>query len=335
MALCLTTAADDHGRRLDRVLRKALRDLPLSAIHRLLRKGAVLVDGKAAGADYRILAGQTITVDKMEVISKTVPGKKANISGGKTQEPEILFEGEELLVINKPAGIPVHGMRAANSKSCETLEELVRAYLEPKLPPSLSFRPGPLHRLDRYSSGIIVFSKNLEGARIFSALMRERRIKKYYLAPVEGVIEKDEIWEDALTRDHRQKKTFLREASQNEKPGPNEANRAQTALTKVSPILGSRAYTLILAEIETGRTHQIRAQSAARGHPLLGDKKYGARSGKEIPVSSGSFLLHAWRMEFPLGVPLPVKIEAPLPERFRKTLEELFGESFLKWLSRS
>ena len=198
-----------------------------------------------------------------------------------------------------------------------SLEDRVLAYLEPKLPPSLSFKPGPLHRLDRPSSGIVAFSTNLEGARLFSSLMRERKIKKSYLALVTGTIEKAELWADDLVRDREMKKTFIG------RPSPDGIGaEGKTALTKVVPLLKSPACTLILAEIETGRTHQIRAQAAAHGHPLLGDKKYSG-SAQKNQYSAGGFLLHAWRMEFGEGTPFPPVIEAPLPERFCRKIEEL------------
>jgi len=321
MPLNLTAAADDNGRRLDRILRKALRDLPLSAIHRLLRTGSVLVDGKTAPADFRVQCGQTITV---KVSDDFTPEKaqKAQMASGLILPEIILYEGEGLLILNKPEGITVHGR--------ESLADWVLNYLKPKIPPSLSFRPGPLHRLDKPSSGIIVFSTSLEGARFFSAILRERKVVKRYLAIVEGVIKKGEVWTDELVRDHKRKKTF-RAKTGNKIPGSADTTeQAKTALTRVSPLAYNQNCTLILAVIETGRTHQIRAQAAEHGHPLLGDKKYGSlgTKGQAFPASESSydnnFLLHAWRMEFPENTPLPRSIEAPLSERFREKIRELF-----------
>jgi len=330
MELSLTAAVDDDGRRLDRILRKALRELPLSAIHRILRQGCVRVNGQPATAARRIRAGETITVTDIsgEGLSRKREGAK---SKGIFNFPGyILFEGAGLLLVNKPAGLAVHGEAGGSAphlterfaKSLaeplvEPLAEQVLAYLTPKLPPSLSFRPGPLHRLDKPSSGVIAFSASLEGARHFSAMMRERKIKKFYLAIVEGVIAKAEIWQDELSRDRNLKKTFS---------GAGHDGKTRTAITRVKPLARNAACTLILAEIETGRSHQIRAQAAAHGHPLLGDKKYG---GKPLPKGGGGFLLHAWRMEFPADNPLPDLpglIEAPLPDYFRAKILELFGE---------
>ena len=345
MPLTLNAAGDDDGRRLDKILRKALRELPLSAIHRMLRKGAVLVDGETAAAERRIRAGETITVADAALSQARdrgaeMEGASANAAGEKKPAKTrlaagvVLYEGAGLLIINKPAGLEVHGR--------ESLEEQVRSYLKPKLPPSLSFRPGPLHRLDKPSSGIIVFSTNLEGARVFSALMRDRKIAKYYLALVEGVIKKAEVWRDELIRDRGRNKTFAMDPGammvDSSRPSADFVRAAgettaKTALTRVSPLAGNAACTLVRVEIETGRTHQIRAQAAGRGHPLAGDKKYGGRAFSGMPdKSSGAhsgFLLHAWRMEFPMETPFPRMVQAPLPEYFKRKICGLFGEKVL------
>ena len=344
--LTLTAATDDDGRRLDRILRKVMRDLPLSTIHRLLRQGLVLVNGEKAGADRRVRAGEKIMVNNInsgflsqkhkgageDAVSNNHPKKfSANLRsntvptfGSLLREEKvtdlILFEGSGLLALNKPSGLAVHGMKNEHK---ESLEDWVRSYLAPKMPPSLSFRSGPLHRLDKPSSGIIVFSTSLEGARMFSSLIRDHKIKKKYLALVEGPIKESAIWEDELIRDSNKKKTFISQ------DGEDSVTNVKTAITKVRPLAENPACTLILAEIETGRTHQIRAQAASHGHPLLGDRKYGGHNfpGRNSPqeFSSLSFFLHAWRMESPEGNSLPGLIEAPLPGYFQKKIVELFG----------
>ena len=316
MSLVLTAAADDEGRRLDRILRKALRDLPLSAIHRLLRKGRILLNGKAAGPDCLIHDGDTITVKLYRTeLNGNIESDRMNRRP--PLKSVILFEGAGLLILNKEEGIAVHGR--------ESLGEQVLSFLQPKIPPSLSFKPGPLHRLDKPSSGVIVFSTSLEGAKTFSLLMRERKIKKVYLALVEGRTGKSEIWQDELLRDTNERKTLTRPPLDGTGP-----DGFKPGLTRVRALAGNSGYTLIRAEIETGRTHQIRAQAAFHGHPLAGDRKYG---GMALAKNSGrGFLLHAWRLEFPAeaGLPLPRIIEAPLPEYFQKMIWELFGNVTLR-----
>ena len=301
----LKTGDDDADRRLDRILRKALRDHPLSLIHRLLRQGRVLVNGRAAAPGDRVPSGATISVPGIESSSRPPPASRTAGSPAL----RILWQGPDLLILNKPAGIAVHGPGG--------LDGLVRAYLGESLSPSLSFRPGPLHRLDKPSSGLIVFSASLAGARTFSALLRDRCLRKSYLALLEGRLETAEVWQDELVRDRDARKTFASE------PGQEGGAPSKNALTRVRPLAASAAYTLALAEIETGRTHQIRAQAAAHGHPLAGDRKYGGHGG--------TLFLHAWKLELrenpPDPPPLPRSIIAPLPAAFQERLRALFGET--------
>jgi 23S rRNA pseudouridine955/2504/2580 synthase len=303
----LITGENDKGRRLDRILRKALASCPLPLIHRLLRQKKVLVNGKPGKANDRIECGAKISIGLLTAPilknTQTREPKKRQLP-----PPEILWQGMGLIAVNKPAGLAVHGHNS--------LDDMVRSFLADKLPPSLSFKPGPLHRLDKPSSGIVVFSTNIEGARLFTSLMRERKIGKTYLAVVEGNVKSEEIWQDDLFRDKEKKKTYV---SQGDTGG------GKNAVTKVTPLASDGNYTLIKAEIATGRTHQIRAQAAFHGHPLAGDKKYG---GKKFGDGSG-FFLHAWKLKF-----LEYEITAPIggnhlpesaPSNLQITLNALCG----------
>ena len=286
----LITGENDKGRRLDRILRKALPFHPLPLIHRLLRQGQVFVNGKPAKAQDRLDCGVVIFIPSLNDAPKPTPRALSPAS------PQIIWQGPGLIAVNKPAGLSVHGS--------ESLDTVVRSFLADKITPSLSFKPGPLHRLDKPSSGVVVFSTDIEGARLFSVLMRERRIRKTYLAIVEGNVKNEEIWEDELVRDKAIRKTFVSR--------PNSAGK-KNAVTKIKPLSSDGNYSLVTAEIATGRTHQIRAQAAAHGYPLAGDKKYGGH-GKD------GFFLHAWKLEF-----LEHSIEAPLPETFKKKIRTLFS----------
>jgi 23S rRNA pseudouridine955/2504/2580 synthase len=367
--MILTAGIDDAGRRLDRILRRALPDLPLSALHRFLRQGCILVNGSPAAGNDRIPAGAVIEVSAVlppehenHGVSR---GKKAfntpcssaslrrqakkNRTLAHTAPPvlPILWEGAGLLVLNKPAGLAVHGFP-------QSLDNQVQEYLSGKLPASLSYRPGPLHRLDKPTSGIIVFGVSLEAARHFSALLAEGKIRKRYLAILEGKVTEDQVWEDTLYRDKAARKTFVKAA---QKIYVEEAgSRARRALTRVSPLAwaekGGRSYTYVRLEIETGRTHQIRAQAACRGHPLAGDSKYGGSR-----FNGRGFFLHAAELELPEEAAeniiyfsrasgdsnrttlrsgdgnsrkdFPPVIKAPLPEAFAQAVNDLFGISAL------
>jgi len=297
----LITGENDKGRRLDRILRKALPDCPLPLIHRLLRQGRVLVNGKPAKPQARLDCGDVVRIPSL----KENDTPKAAAALPRLPPPEIIWQGSGLLAVNKPSGLAVHGPTTCSASgriNLTSLDEIIRSYLAEKLPPSLSFKPGPLHRLDKPSSGIVVFSTSIEGARLFSSLLRERKVHKTYLAIVEGTVKKEEIWEDELIRDKEMKKTFI---------SPSDSSASKNAVTKIKPLANESGCSLILAEIATGRTHQIRAQAASHGHPLAGDRKYGG-SGK------GGFFLHAWKLDF-----LDISIEAPIPDAFMKKLKTL------------
>jgi 23S rRNA pseudouridine955/2504/2580 synthase len=344
----LIAAGNDSGRRLDRVLRKALPEIPLSALYRLFRKGVVLVDGKSASGADRVKAGSVIRLpDPEELTNSRNPGREIpagvnaecpaqrEIPPADAESPgveaskrssalEILFEGSELLVLNKPAGLAVHGPDRDN------LNQRVQSYLAGRIPGSLSFRPGPLHRLDKPTSGIVVFSTGLDGAKTFSRLLEAGKLVKTYLTVLEGNLEEEVLWNDMLFRDKRLRKSVSgragRDSAGSEIPpfrGNEVGNsRLKEAVTKVRPLCRSKSGGLTVAMVmpETGRTHQIRAQAALHRFPLWGDRKYGAGG-------TGGFFLHALSLEFPPDeLPsFPQRISAPLPDAFSAFLTERFG----------
>ncbi|MDR1178255.1 MAG: RluA family pseudouridine synthase [Spirochaetaceae bacterium] len=297
----LRAAENDDNRRLDRVLRKALDGLALSAIHRLLRTGKVRINGKKAGGDFRVRAGDTITVEGCENTQKPPARDRQKAGDGLS----VLYEGGGILIINKPSGTAVHGENG--------LDSLVQSYLEAGLPPSLSFRAGPLHRLDVPTSGVLVFSSSLNGAREFTRLLKERKLKKYYLAVVQGEFEGSETWEDMLVRDRKNRTSAV--------VPDGDSGTTRAALTLARSLMTAGGFSLLLLEIRSGRTHQIRSQAASRGHPLWGDVKYGGTR------NSGGLLLHAVLLVFPgedEAPGFPPYCFAPPPPRFLETAKRLF-----------
>ncbi|MDR1429842.1 MAG: RluA family pseudouridine synthase [Spirochaetaceae bacterium] len=338
MALELLAAENDDNRRLDRVLRKALDSLALSAIHRLLRTGKVRVNGKKAPADCRVRAGDTIAIDTAAIdtaidkrrTTAPAPRRPPRDTGqdtaqdtardtGQAPEPSlsVLYEGGGLLILNKPPGTAVHGRNSLDTR--------VKSRLEAELPPSLSFSPGPLHRLDVPTSGVLAFSSSLAGAREFTRLLREGKLRKYYLAVVQGKLDRPETWEDTLLRDKKNRTSAVVPDSANpDSTSPGSKNpgsgtpKARAALTLATPLANSDDHSLLLLEIRSGRTHQIRSQAASRGHPLWGDTKYGGKRGR--------ILLHAVLLVFPHDRPpdFPSYCFAPPPPRFLETALALF-----------
>ncbi|MCL2043465.1 MAG: RluA family pseudouridine synthase [Treponema sp.] len=313
----LVSGVNDAGRKLDRVLRKALPQYPLSLIHRLLRQKKVTINGKPAIHNTIVRDRDVIQINIKvnKQISVNQNFLKVNVNEI-TELPEIIWRGVGIIIFNKQPGIATHGTNS--------LETIVQLYLAGTLPPSLSFKPGPLHRLDKQTSGAIAFSQTLEGARWFSRLLHEKRLTKTYLAIVEGIVCKEELWEDKLIRDKQAQKTYT-----------GNGENSKEAVTVVKPLVFNDNYTLIEVKISTGRTHQIRAQSAAHGHPLAGDRKYGGKKfpdGYSMPQSHGDdYCLHAWKIEckeLAENVPLefPKLVIAPLPENFTSRINLLFGK---------
>lgn len=307
---------DDAGRRLDRVLRRLLGGAGLSQVYSGLRKGSIRVNGRRAGPDHRLEEGDRILVAASLLAgSPGLGGGARDVKPGPGDHPSIdvaadrleslmVARSEDLLVLNKPKGTLTHGPGS--------LDELVERALPGLGAASLAFKPGPLHRLDRNTSGLVAFPLTIHGARDFTAALREGRMGKTYLALVEARLEDEEYWEDLVERDEE---TLATKVTLTGKP----------ARSLVRPVLLADGLSLVSVRIGTGRTHQIRVQCAHHGHPLAGDRKYGAR-----PSSEGYFL-HAWLLDLRAArLPgLPPIVEAPLPAESRARLERLFGVSEL------
>ena len=324
----LITGKDDKGRRLDRILRKALPEHSLSLIHRLLRQGKILVNGMPGRPDMRIQ--QNAIIQLHIKIPRNFPKKNiARNCGIKMpcikmpgilmpclKMPSIIWHYSGVIFFNKPSGLAAHGKNS--------LDSIVKTWLKETLPPSLSFKPGPLHRLDRYTSGVIAFSENLDGAMAFTNLLMEQCLKKKYLAIVEGRLEKEQLWQNDIVRDKAMRKSFVSEdLFAGRLFGTDE--KAKNAISSVCPIASNGTYSLIEVTITTGRTHQIRVQAACHGHPLAADIKYGGHPFSE----KTNFYLHSWKIEFPANQSLfPREITAPLPQAFLEKTRHLFGREF-------
>ena len=314
-----TAGQNDSGRRLDRVLKIMLKDLEGVNIFSALRKRLILVNGSKAEASYKVNCGDKIKIAsfllKKSPENKSLDGGQQKFSGNFSLDKATVFKNGSVMVINKPYGINVQP-----SFSSETsLSEIVAG--ECKKDTSLSFTPAPLHRLDRFTTGALVFSLSIEGARVFSQMMQSGLVKKTYLGIVQGLMDREFEWTDAIVEEkpsdtasfHRVRVVGLEETSASGTMAKNMAKAVTKAFPLASGTWNGKEVTLAKFQIPTGRKHQIRAQSAFHGFPLLGDRAYGGTR-----ISGREFYLHAVQIEFPSGnnLLLPPKIYVPLPPEF-------------------
>ncbi|QFI14901.1 RluA family pseudouridine synthase [Borrelia sp. CA_690] len=271
----LEILANDDGKRLDSILIKIL-NLSKVRIIKHIRKGDIRLNGLKSHFSCKVCKGDKIYLYKSLAPSLNLTLDeyyKSNIDFQCIQK-RIIYEDSDLLVVDKQKGVLVHGDR-------NSLDFLVNAYLLGEDLKSLSFKPSAVHRLDRNTSGIIIFAKNINTARKLSAAFSRGSITKKYFGILFGNIKSPVIYENHLFRNKKLRKTFVLEDT-------NFVN----AITKVNPILSSKRATLAEIVIETGFTHQIRSQCAFNNHPLINDKKYYDKFKKR------DYFLHAFLLKF-------------------------------------
>lgn len=254
--------ANEAGQRLDKFLRKYLKDVPLSAIYKSLRKGDVRVNDKKGKEKMQLEDGDVIEIKYMYSES---PKKKKVILEVDPQF-KVTFEDENILMVEKWPGILVH---KDNEGTDITLTDEVLSYLVRKgdYIPELekTFSPSPVNRLDRNTSGIVIYAKNYETLKTLNEMMRENKIVKNYTAIVKGRIK------DGEYRAFIEKKVDHNISSISHEDGPMKKEIAMTVKTLES----TGQFSLIELDLLTGRSHQLRAHLASLGNPIIGDKKYG------------------------------------------------------------
>ncbi len=314
---------DDSGRRFDRVLRKFLEGKGMSDIYKALRKGLIRVNGHKAPPDYKVEENDEISMAAFLMDGcrcDTVLPAEENPSG-EDFSINTVFENAHLKIINKPYDISVHGK--------DSLEAIMKNELHPSCT-SLSFKPGPLHRLDRKTTGLLAYSLSIEGARWFSAAISEHIVKKYYIGILQGKIDAVSHWDDMIMPEKNNGTSFhmMKESS-----GSFHSGNARHAETAAVPLAygsyGGIDVTLTQFQILTGVKHQIRLQSSIHGFPLLGDTAYGGRKVHE----NQDFFLHALELHFPESNPLelPPVLRAEMNGDFAAVMKK----ALIKWDGRT
>lgn len=292
---------EEGGMRIDRYLSLKLPQFSRSYIQKLIADSHVRVQGKGVRPSFKPRAGDVIII--------TLPPPSPSYLQPLVLALDIVYEDDDLLVINKPAGIPVH---PGPGHASDTLVNAVLAHC-PDLPGIKgTVRPGVVHRLDKETSGLIIFAKNDRALAYLQQQFKSRKVKKEYVALVGGKISpRQGIIEGPIGRDpgYRQRMAVV--------AGGREARTAYEVVRYLDN------YTLVAARPETGRTHQIRVHFAAAGHPVAGDALYGSSN----PLFPRLFL-HASALRFHLPSTGEFReFQADLPADLKNALDRLSSSS--------
>lgn len=312
---------NEQKQRLDKFLRKYLGNASLSYIYKAIRKD-VKVNGRRAKEDTMLELGDVITLyisdEELSALTRTRRSTRVK------RQFKVAYEDDNIIVVEKPFGLLTHGDRTEkkNHLANQVVDYLIeKGDYNPRL--ERTFTPASVNRLDRNTTGLVLFGKTGEALQTLNRMIREKdKVNKYYMTIVKGRVKGELHLRDRMVKDERTNK--VRVLSMDEEGRDME--------TIVRPIQTGRDFTLVEVEIITGRTHQIRAHLAKAGHPVIGDVKYGDRKVNEMVrrrFNLNTQLLHAYKLTFrgctgALEYLNDLEITADLPEDFANIRRELF-----------
>lgn len=312
---------NEENQRLDKFLLKYMNKASKGFLYKMLRKKRIKLNGGRAEGSELLRAGDALQLYLAEetiasfMEERSVPEAKRHFG--------IVYEDDDILVVSKPAGLLTH---PENSSDRDTLIDQILYYLYEKgqyLPEAdSSFTPALCNRLDRNTSGIVIAGKTLRGVQAVNDAIRSHKLEKYYLTLVAGEILTAGEITASLKKDAEKNQVRI-----------SKGESGKQAMTKYRPLAHAKGYTLLEIQLITGKTHQIRAHLQSIGHPVVGDRKYGAepsnRRFREEYALSHQFL-HALRVEWkekdgPLGYLYGKEMTAPLPKTLQAICDGLFG----------
>jgi len=255
---------NEAGQRLDKFLRKLLKDVPLSAIFKALRKKDIRVNGKKQNEKYFLEEGDIVEI---KYIQSNQENKEEKFIKVDPKRIKIVYEDENMLIIEKWPDVLVHSDTRNNEEP--TLTDYVLSYLNDKgdyLPENeLTFTPASCNRLDRNTSGMVIFGKSFEGLKCINEAIRDDEIRKYYYTLAKGKI-RDGLYEAYILKNPETNVSKIYDA---------EVKGSKKIAMEITTVESNGAYSLIDIHLITGRSHQIRAHLAHLGNPIIGDNKYG------------------------------------------------------------
>jgi 23S rRNA pseudouridine955/2504/2580 synthase len=308
---------EEEGMRLDRWCRLRFPGLTNAYLNKLLRTGQVRLDGARVKGNARLTAGQEVRLPPLSFPSgaRDAPATAAPPLKPKDRallEAMILYSDDDILVLNKPAGLAVQG----GTRTSRHMDGLLESWAS-----ELGERPRLVHRLDRDTSGVLVVARRRHVAAALGRLFATRKVEKEYWAVVQGVPHPRQGTIDVpLLKQPGLKGDRVRDAT-----GQQEALRSVTFYQTADQ--AGQAFAFMVLVPHTGRQHQLRAHMAHIGHPILGDDKYGG--DRAVPAAIANRLhLHARRIVFPHPrTGKPISVEAPLSDTMRRTFETLGFDS--------
>lgn len=290
---------NEAGQRLDKLLGKFLKEAPKSFIYKMLRKKNITLNGKKASGSEKLETGDSVKLflsdETIAKFSAGHPNSRSMSNTGKREREklEILYEDEQILLLNKPVGMLSQKAKDSDVSAVEHLTAYLLESGQITEQQLQTFHPSVCNRLDRNTSGILCAGKSLAGLQEMSRFFKERTIAKYYLCPVAGKLTKGASVKGYLYKNEKTNKVQILS---------REATGSVPIETEYRPICIGNGLTLLEVHLITGKTHQIRAHLASLGHPILGDYKYGDRAVNDWyqkQYGLKSQLLHAYRVKMP------------------------------------
>ena len=319
----LHVTENEAGQRLDKLLAKFLNQAPKSFLYKMMRKKNIVLNGKKCTGNEKLKQGDSIklffsdeTIEKFSAGTYAIPKKE------KINMLPIIYEDEQVLLMNKPIGVLSQKAKDSDVSAVEILINYLMETDQLSKEQFRTFHPSICNRLDRNTSGILVAGKTLPALQEMNRFFKERTIAKYYRCLVKGrVIKSEDYIKGYLVKDQKTNKVSITK-KKTEEGVPIE--------TEYCVIQSNAEVSLLEVHLITGKTHQIRAHLASIGHPIIGDYKYGDKQINEMyrqAYGLKSQLLHAYRLEMPssngsLAYLNDKKFVAELPDKFIKICKD-------------